>query len=73
MAKRMGPVAAQSDGMDEGYPRPSTNDGVNTKKIAGREGFQRQLGRPLNQHTDWHNSKTGACCDAPEYANDDWD
>lgn len=59
--------------MNEGYPRPSTVDGIDTKKIANREGYQRQLGTRINQHTDWHNSKTGACVDAPEYASDDWD
>lgn len=60
-----------NDYVDEGYPTSREVDGVDTKKVAGREGFQKQLGRPLNCRREWSNSKTGKKMDPPEYAQED--
>lgn len=56
---------------DEGCPVPHDVDGLDTRRIANREGFNRQLGRRLNERTEWTNSRTGKKCDPPEYANED--
>lgn len=56
---------------DEGYPVPRTVDGVDTKRVANREGAMRHIGRFHQHHTEWTNSKTGKRTEPPEYASDD--
>lgn len=59
-------------GDDEGYPTSREVDGIDTKRIANREGFNANLGQPLNCHREWRNSKTGKRMDPPDYAREDY-
>ena len=56
---------------DEGFPISRDVDGLDTKKIADRQGFHRHLGKPLNTRTEWSNSKTGKRTEPPDYAKED--
>lgn len=70
MAMRKGNPVRMLSG-DEGFPISRRVDGVNTREVAGREGYQRNLGTNLDSHREWRNSKTGARMDPPEWAQED--
>lgn len=55
----------------EGFAVSRETDGVDVKRISGREGFHRQLGRHLNTHTDFKNSKTGKPMEEPDWHKED--
>ena len=59
------------DAESEGFAIPRETDGVDIKRISGREGFHRQLGQQLNTRTVFKNSKTGKDMEEPDWHKED--
>lgn len=52
-----------------GFPMSETVDGMDTSKHP--QGYQKNFGKILAEHTTYTNSKTGEKMDPPDYARED--